>query len=107
MKEKSAIEQTFQEIAICLKPLLREAHGEVGVFLVEKNGVCAAIIVADKDSVDQEHLSRALKLFQKRLGEMAAHTEVNMDMSGEIYIREEETGEYQKPGEEESPGFAN
>jgi hypothetical protein len=104
MTNEEKLAKHFEEIAICLKPLLREAKGEVGVFLIERKDACAAIIAADS-GCDQAHLIRALRLFQKRLGEMINHTE--LDMSSNTIIRDSETGDYREPREDDAPGLYN
>jgi hypothetical protein len=97
MKDKTK-NPVWEEIANCLKPLLRLADGDVGIFLIERKGSAAAIVLGREDIVDKGHLKEAIALFQERLEEMERHAgEGDLDFKSsksQTFIRESETGKY-------------
>ena len=87
----------WHEVGDALKPILRSTGGSIGILLIERNGAVAVILAGDASTEDRENTTRVIRLFQKRLEEMADHAEngdLDLQKGNQTLICDTETGNY-------------
>lgn len=81
------------------KVILKITDGDGGLILVEKNEGVAAIVLGELDEIDKDKMVAMFKLFRSRLDDMIRHAEKGVFHNTEgdrVFIRDNETGEYDK-----------
>lgn len=87
-------------MGVVVKHIVKSAHGQCGLLLIENEGAVAAILVGDDAVADNsEKLAETLRLFQNRLNSMVDHTttgELDLSKGSKCFIHDTETGEYRE-----------
>ena len=88
----------WEQISNALKPLLASVDGTFGMFLIEREGAVAALMIGDEDKVNNEQLADTMALFKDRLADMESHArEGELDLSkgnSQSFVRDTKTGAY-------------
>jgi len=88
----------WEQISNALKPLLASVDGTFGLFLIEREGSVAALMIGNGDEVNPEQLAETMALFKKRLEDMEAHARKgDLDLgkgNSQSFVRDSKTGAY-------------